>query len=112
MTSWSRWQDWSAMVLGAWLFISPWIFGHVGSASAWNAWTVGVVVVVISLWTLAQPSSITAEGTAAVVGLWLFIAPWVLGFSALAGLAWNAWIVAILLVGVALWGMARTQVAR
>jgi hypothetical protein len=45
----TEWEDWGNLVLGAWLFASPWILGYVGSG-AWNAWIVGAVVVVISIW--------------------------------------------------------------
>jgi len=34
--------------------------------------------------------------------VWLFIAPWVPGFAALAAAAWNAWIVAAIVGGLAL----------
>src|SRR5687767_2853564 len=43
-----RWQDWANLVLGAWLFVSPWALSYDGIA-AWNAHGVGVGVVVFAL---------------------------------------------------------------
>lgn len=47
----AEWEDWVNLVLGAWLFISPWIFGYVGSTSAaWNSYIVGALVFLIAIW--------------------------------------------------------------
>jgi len=37
--------EWLNVILGAWLFLSPWILGFAGtSAAAWSAWIVGGLV--------------------------------------------------------------------
>ena len=96
MKAWSRWQDWTNLVLGAWLFVSPWLLGFAGSAAAaWNAWLLGVVVVVFALWALAAPSSRGAQWWLVISAAWVFIAPWVLGFASVSAGAWNAWIVSV-----------------
>lgn len=38
------------------------------------------------------------SGIESFLGMLLFIAPWVLGFSGLTGMAWSAWIVGVLAV--------------
>ena len=30
----NRWQDWLNLILGAWLFISPWVLGFANTATA------------------------------------------------------------------------------
>ena len=38
------------LVLGAWLFLTPWIFGFVPNTAAnWNAWLSGVAIGVVAL---------------------------------------------------------------
>ena len=38
------------LALGAWLFLTPWIFGFVpDTAASWNAWLSGVAIGVVAL---------------------------------------------------------------
>ncbi len=47
----AEWEEWINLVIGGWLFFTPWIFGYVAVASAaWNAWIVGVLVAAIAIW--------------------------------------------------------------
>jgi hypothetical protein len=100
MKAWSRWQDWVSLVLGVLLFISPWIFGtFTQGSSALDAWIVGVIGVILALVALAfLTTATTVEVISVILGVWLFISPWVLGFSTLSGAAWTAWIIGILFV--------------
>lgn len=53
MKAWSRWQDWTNLVLGAWLFVALWLFAFAGvAAAAWKAWIVGLVVALVAIWAL------------------------------------------------------------
>lgn len=94
---------------GVYLFLTPWLFsttGHFGSE--WNAWIAGVALTLLAVlaavmdYTNRPGETFWAEVLDAVFVLgavWIFVAPWVLGFSALSAAAWNAWGVGI---GVAL----------
>jgi hypothetical protein len=82
------------------------------AASSWNAWILGVLIVVVALWALAAPGSQVAEWVNVVLGAWVFIAPWVLGFAGLAAAAWDAWIVGILVVIFAGWALADVRRTR
>jgi hypothetical protein len=55
--------EWCNAVLGAWLFVSPWVLRfNTFPEAAWSAWIVGGVVLILSLWTLSlQPRSITVR---------------------------------------------------
>jgi len=75
MKPWSRWQDWTNVVLGLWVFAAPWVLGYSQVAgAAWDDWIVGLVVLLLGIWALAVPASSGVEWTNAVAGLWLFIA--------------------------------------
>ena len=105
-----RWWDWGLLLLGAWLFISPWVlntFYQVGrgpfgrlylypGASPGDFWWVGGALFVLAAWSLTAPWARWTEWIAAALAIWLFISPWVLGFAYVPRAAWNAWGVAIL----------------
>jgi len=60
--AWTRWQDWVKVGLGAWLFVASWVLGTAANAaSSWNAWLLGIGIIAVALWALAQPEAIVAE---------------------------------------------------
>jgi hypothetical protein len=43
--------SWLNVVLGVWLFISPWVLRYTGTLdAAWNAWVFGVIAVIVAGW--------------------------------------------------------------
>lgn len=100
MSTWKRWQDWAAVVIGVLLFIAPFVFGAMAvmTAAAWTAWIGGVLLVIVGLYDLSSPDNRVGEWVQGVIGVLLFIAPWVLGFSGLAAMAWSAWVAGVLVV--------------
>jgi SPW repeat len=97
------WQDVGNLVLGAWLFISPWILGFSAlSTPAINAWVFGAIVALLALAALYAYQK-WEEWLSAAIGVWVFISPWVLGFSYDVNILWNSLIVGALLVILALW---------
>ncbi|HEY7548327.1 MAG TPA: SPW repeat protein [Hyphomicrobiaceae bacterium] len=109
----NRWQDWVNLVLGAWLFISPWVLGFASAAReagtttprpAVNAWIFGVIVVVLSIAALVRTQP-WEEWLNLLAGIWLFISPWVLGYSGTATPLWNALIVGALVFILACWDL-------
>jgi hypothetical protein len=114
MKAWTRWQDWCKLVIGVLLFLSPWFFSTTGNtSSSWDAWIIGIVTVIVALWGLAllntNSSELVSEWASLVLGVWLFIAPWVLGFATIAAAAWTAWILGILLVIASIWVLAQSR---
>ncbi len=114
MKAWTRWQNWVSLVLGVLLFISPWVFGTATKGTiSLDAWIIGVISVILALLALAFVSTATiAEGLAVVLGVLLFISPWVLGFAAVSAAAWTAWIIGVLFVVVNGWTLLQTQLPR
>lgn len=114
MAMWKRWQDWASLVLGVLLFITPFVFNGMSIPGAqWAAWVGGVLLVIIGLWDLARPDNQVGEWLSGLVGVLIFISPWVLGFTVLTQMAWSAWIVGVLAVilaaSVLFMGSARQQ---
>ena len=121
-TTMDRWRDWAMLVLAAWLFVSPWVLGFAagtapaavegeavgaaasggGWAAAWNAWIVGVIVAALAI-AAAVKFAASEDWVNLVLGAWLVVSPWVLGFGALAAAAWNAVIVGALIAALAAW---------
>src|ERR1700681_3156187 len=99
MEKWNRWQDWANVVLGVVLFVTPFVFGATANTTvAFTAYIGGVLLVILGLFDLANPANQLGERVEAVVGVLVFISPWVLGFSDLTMMAWSAWIIGVLSV--------------
>jgi SPW repeat len=81
MENWTnaKYCDVANLVLGAILFVSPWIFGFAGKPSE-NAMIVGIVIAVLAIAALAA-FAVWEEWLNLAVGLWAVVSPWVLGFQ-------------------------------
>ena len=103
------WPNWLTLILAVWLFVSPWILGFSGTPDpAWNAWIVGVIVAVVSVVALAQVAQ-WEDWVNVILGIWLFISPWILHFSGMQHAAMNAWIVGILVFLIGIWGVVAVR---
>jgi SPW repeat len=99
MTAWKRWQDWSVVVLGAIMFVTPFVFGETSqTVAASAAYVLGVLIALAGLGNVATSRVSGFEIVPAILAVVLFVSPWVFGFTAVTALAWSAWIVAILIV--------------
>jgi hypothetical protein len=98
-------QDWINLVLAVLLFISPWIMGYVADTMpAWNAWVVGIVLAILSIATLSAFAE-WEEWINLVLGVWLVISPWVLGFAADTNAMWTQLVLGVLVVLAAAWAV-------
>ncbi len=104
-----RWQDWVLLILGIWLFVSPfWMAGYASTegVSAWNSYIFGVLVVAFA-WAALAAYRRWEEWVELAIGIWLVISPFVLTFyHAERGAAWNHIILGVLVVIGALWALA------
>jgi uncharacterized membrane protein HdeD (DUF308 family) len=113
MKAWSRWQDWVSLVLGILLFISPFVFGTMGhTSSAWDAWVLGVIGVILALLSLGLPNNPVTEWLTLVLGIVLFISPWIFAFATLTTAAWTSWVIGVLFVIAAGWVLLTNRSAR
>lgn len=106
MRAWRRWQDWGNVTLGTVLFFAPWLFGTSGDGtSSWNAWISGLLIVSVALWGLAVPVSKGAQWTNMVLGAWVVIAPFALGFTDVTEAAWTAFLIGAGVITMAVWAL-------
>jgi uncharacterized membrane protein HdeD (DUF308 family) len=103
MYGWKRWQDWLAVALGAMLFLAPFVLGvPLRGTAALTAYIGGILLMLSGAWELYRPMDRAGEWVEGLVGIVVFLAPWVLAFTAISTMAWSAWligIVAIVLAG-------------
>jgi hypothetical protein len=93
--TWTRWQDWAALVIGVLTALSPLVVAT-NAAALWTLIVFGVLIALSGLWSLAMPGSVASEYVHLALGVLLFLAPWVLGFAALTGASWTAWVAGVL----------------
>ena len=93
------------LILGAWLFVTPWIFGFAGSVAGWNAWIAGALIAVVALAALMAFTE-WEEWANLLLGLWVLVAPWNLSFEGHTAATNNHVIVGVVvavLAGIELW---------
>jgi hypothetical protein len=99
----SRWN----LLVGAWLLFSPTVFVLGVGAVEVDAVLFGMAVIALALSSLSvSPENHLPARLNLVVGLWMFISTWVIGYGTTAGL-WNGMIVGGLLVGFSVIRMSR-----
>lgn len=106
------WQDWANLVLAILLFIAPWVFQFAAApatggalattAAAWNAWISALVVAGLAVAALLRFFE-WEEWLNGLVGLWLVLSPWVLGFSAQAAAMWSVVVLGALIAIASFW---------
>jgi hypothetical protein len=100
-----RWQDQLILLLGLWLFITPWVFSYpIPSIQAWNAFISGAVMAILAAFDLYK-TYFWAVVVNLLVGIWVAVSPWVLKVADQRELMWNELIVGLAVVVLALWEM-------
>ena len=123
------WQDWANAIVAVWFFISPWILqfgagalapagdaataGTLGAvqSAAWNAWVLGVIVFLVAISAISR-MDFWQEYVNIVLSIWIFIAPWVLGFTLLPRASWDHWVVGALIFLFSISVLSRARHAR
>jgi len=83
-----------AIVLGLWLVISATAFLPMEKSLAMGTMVVfGLVIVAFAMWGETEYSHAAPELLNILMGVLVFTAPWYLGFTPLATMTWNCWIV-------------------
>jgi len=97
------WRDAINLVLGIWLIVSPFVLDYAAQMTpAWNAYAIGVVIAVLSAAALWQFQK-WEEWLSAVLGAWLVVSPWLLGFRIGHVATWNQIVVGIVVGALAFW---------
>ncbi|HHI92820.1 MAG TPA: hypothetical protein ENK04_04785 [Gammaproteobacteria bacterium] len=97
-----RWQDWTNILLGTWLVLTPFFgIGGFSDVAAINSYLTGAAVAVFAIAALARPL-LWEEYINLALGVWLISAPFILGFSSQTGPTLNQVIVGLLIGSIAL----------
>ncbi|NLS01916.1 SPW repeat protein [Rhizobium sp. P32RR-XVIII] len=100
-----RKQDWANLVLAVCLFISPWVIGFAAdTVPTWNAWIVAIALGALTIAALSVFAE-WEEWANLVLGLWLIVSPWLLGFAANANAMWTSVVMGVLIGAVSLWAV-------
>jgi SPW repeat len=95
--AWTRWQDWALVVFGLVGALST-IWVDTTTTAMWTLIILGALIALDGLWSLAMPGMVASEGVEVVLGVLLFIAPWVLGYTTLTTASWFSWVVGALAI--------------
>lgn len=101
-----RWQDWVNLVLGVWLFVSPWALGFHAAlpGSSGNFFIVAVAMVVFAIVGL-NARWLWQEWVNLALGIWMIVSPWVIGFNTNTAARDDAILVGIVAGVMALWAL-------
>ena len=105
---WTRPYDWAEVVLGVVALLS-FLWMDTNNAATWTMIILGALVAIDGLASLAMPGMIYGEGIQIVLGVLMFISPWVMGYTDFTGISWTSWIIGALtvIVGAAALPMAQ-----
>ena len=94
-----RWQDWTTTVIGSLVALSPLVFATSWSSNeAWATYILGGLIFLVGVGSLVFREAIYLEWTQVVLAAVLFFSPWLIGFTAVTGMAWMVWAGALALV--------------
>ena len=97
----TRWQDWTSFALGLWLAVSPWMLGYsANEAATANAAFLGLAIALGSHFEVSFDES-SAEWFNLAAGLWLVLAPFLLGYGTQGIVTANSIAVGTLVAGLA-----------
>ena len=95
----SQWQNWINLILGFGIFSMPWSQGHplaINNALIinYNFWLVGLVVTLSSALALKDLKP-WEEWVNMILGVWLMLSPWALGYMNESSLMLNSFILGL-----------------
>jgi SPW repeat len=104
-----HWQDGISFLAGFWIFFAPWIIGSRGGALAiGDHIVVGILLILFAINGLAEFRR-WKEWVNIVLGAWMLISPWLLHFSGLTALTWNAVISGVVVIICSCWALGEER---
>ena len=98
-----QWRDVANLILGLWMLISPWVLSYIDQpTAAWNAHIVGIIVAVAAIAALLAFHK-WEEWVNVVLGIWLIVSPFLLGYAMLSNALWNQIVLGAIIGILALW---------
>jgi hypothetical protein len=90
--------DMANLGIGVILFVSPWVLGYTAKvAASWNAWILGIMIGLLALAAIMAFER-WEEWINLSLGIWVILAPWALGFSAVTAAMWTHLVLGALVV--------------
>jgi hypothetical protein len=87
------------LVLGIWLLVSPAVLFRAADIAAANAVLFGIAIIVVSAWSLGmRANNVVRAWMNLVIGGWMAVSGWVLGYADVPAVLWNGLIVGLLLM--------------
>jgi hypothetical protein len=69
------------LLLGIWLFISPWVYGVYSNSNSWNSWIVGALIAIFAMIRLSNPGGLPFfSWLNMLLGAWTIASPWVFSY--------------------------------
>ena len=100
-----RWQDGIILLLGVWLFVSPWVMGYPSdSPPAVNAFIAGAIIATLAIFDLYK-TYVWAVLVNIIVGAWVAASPWVVDVVADGPMSMSMLVVGIATIVLGLWEM-------
>ena len=91
------------ILAGVWLIMSPYVLGFAGTEAATNAIIVGIIVGFLALINASSPGSfVWSNWINSILGLWMIISPFVLGFAN-GAIVMNSIILGIVVIALSAW---------
>lgn len=90
--AWTRPHDWAEVVLGV-VAVLSFLWVDTDTTVMWTMIVLGALIALDGLLSLAMPGLIYGEGVQIVLGVLLFISPWVMTYTDLRAASWSAWII-------------------
>jgi hypothetical protein len=92
------------LFIGAFLFVTPWLFSYTRENARFDSWAVGAAIVVLSLAAIVLFAE-WEEWLNLLLACWLIVSPWVLGFAHTRAMHWaiGIGIVSLYMTALELW---------
>jgi hypothetical protein len=101
------------IILGIWLFFSPWVYKAGSNPDSWNNWIFGVLVVIFAATRYSSPETGRALSVLnLLIGIWTFVSPWVFGYTGNSGRFANSLIVGAVIFILGVYGAGSIAVHR
>lgn len=101
--------SWLVALVGLWELIAAFVLGYSATPAAlWNAVIIGLALIILGIWAAVSKQEVTdktLDWINVVLGIWLIIAPFLLGYTAVKAAVWNDVIVGIVVIVLAGWGV-------
>jgi len=99
--------SWFVVLAGVWEISAPYILGYSGAGAAvGNAITLGTALVILAAWAALASQESVVKGlswTDALLGAWLVIAPFTLGYASNTAATWNDITLGVIALALSTW---------